>query len=99
MQPKFVTKKLFEEALKIAKETKNDIDFDKAVFEKIDYGKCIQCFHSGDYNLMNDTLTKMTDFGKENGFETESFTHDIYLNDSRKTKKENLKTIMRVKIL
>lgn len=29
----------------------------------------------------------------------ENDTHDIYLNDARKTKPENLKTIMRVKIL
>jgi hypothetical protein len=99
MQPKFVTKKMFEEAFKIAKETKKDIAFDKAVFEKKTYGKCIQCFHLGDYNLQNGTLKKMKDYGNNNGFETELFTHDIYLNDIRKAKKENLKTIMRIKII
>jgi hypothetical protein len=48
---------------------------------------------------MNDTMSRMVDFGKEHGYETEPFTHDVYLNDNRKTKVENIKTIMRVKII
>jgi hypothetical protein len=91
MQPHFITKKLFNDGLKLSKETKREKDFDKATFETKKYGKCIQCFHAGDYNHMNDTMYKMMDFGKENGYKTEPFTHDVYLNDSRKTKAENLK--------
>jgi hypothetical protein len=99
MQPHFITEKMYNEGLLLAKETKKDVDYSKVAFETKKYGKCIQCFHAGDYNKMNDTMHKMFDFGKENGCETEPFTHDVYLNDSRKTKVENLKTIMRVKIL
>jgi len=99
MQPNFGTKKMYEEAAEIIKVTKKDINVDKVSFEKKSYGKCIQCFHLGDYNKMNDTLAKMFKYGKENGFETEPYTHDIYLNDMRKTKMENYKAIMRIKIL
>jgi hypothetical protein len=99
MQPEFVTEEMYEEALKMAKATKKDVVFEKAVFEAIDYGECVQCFHKGDYLLMNDTLKKMKDYGDKNGLKTAPFTHDIYLNDSRKTKPENLKTIMRIRII
>jgi hypothetical protein len=40
----------------------------------------------------------MISFAKEKQLNCEKDTHDIYLNDSRKTKVENLKTIMRVKV-
>ena len=99
MQPHFITEKMYSEGIALAKETKPKINYDKVAFETKKYGKCVQCFHAGDYNKMNDTLLKMSDFGKANGYKTEVFTHDVYLNDSRKTKVENLKTIMRVKVI
>ena len=99
MQPHFITEKMYSEGIALAKEIKPKINYDKVAFETKKYGKCVQCFHAGDYNKMNDTLLKMSDFGKANGYKTEVFTHDVYLNDSRKTKVENLKTIMRVKVI
>lgn len=60
--------------------------------------QCVQAFHLGDYNEMNGTLEKMIEFAKANHFDYEQYTHDIYLNDSRKTKVQNLKTIMRIKV-
>lgn len=47
---------------------------------------------------MNDTLDSMISFAKEKSLEYAIDTHDIYLNDVRKTKTENLKTIMRIKV-
>ena len=41
---------------------------------------------------------KMQDFARENNLDFDLYTHDIYLNDSRKTKTENLKSIMRIGI-
>ena len=99
MQPIFVTKKLCEEAIIMLKASKPEVNYSKVSFEIIKYGKCIQCFHLGDYLKMNDTLEKMVKYGKINKYDTESFTHDVYLNDSRKTRVENLKTIMRIKII
>lgn len=34
-------------------------------FGEVDFEHCIQCFHQGDNNLMNDTLAKMTAFATE----------------------------------
>lgn len=97
MQPDFVTEKDVEAAIDIAKQKGKNLAFDRMHFGQVDFGQSIQCFHQGDYNLMNDTLAKMTAFATENGFQCDKFTHDIYLNDMRKTKVENYKSIMRVR--
>lgn len=97
MQPDFITPKDIDEAINIAKEKKKNLAFDRMYFGSVDFGRSIQCFHLGDYNLMNDTLAKMTAFASDNGLQCDKYTHDIYLNDMRKTKMENYKSIMRVR--
>lgn len=97
MQPDCITQKDVAEAIQIAKDKGKDLAFDRMYFGQVDFGRCIQCFHPGDYNLMNDTLAKMTLFAQENGLQCDKYTHDIYLNDMRKTKVENYKSIMRVR--
>ena len=97
-QPEFVTTEMVNEAISLAKTKGKAIAFERVAFKKVDGGLCIQAFHLGDYQLMNDTLEKMIALAKENGLSYEQYTHDIYLNDSRKTKTENLKTIMRIKV-
>ncbi len=96
MQPDFISINDFQEALSICKKLGKKISYEKVKFESIDFGRCVQCFHLGDYNNMNDTMYKMQDFAKENNLAFDIYTHDIYLNDSRKTKTENLKSIMRI---
>lgn len=97
MQPDFITEKEVEAAIEIAKEKGKQLAFGRMYFGQVDFGRSIQCFHQGDYNLMNDTLAKMTAFASENGLQCDKYTHDIYLNDMRKTKVENYKSIMRVR--
>ena len=46
---------------------------------------------------MNDTLAKMKAFADDNCLTSDQYTHDIYLNDLRKTRMENYKTIMRIR--
>ena len=72
---------------------------DEIAFESIEYGKCIQCLHFGEYVKMDDTLKKITEYGRINGYKTDEVIHTIYLNESGKTKPEKLKTIVRVKII
>ncbi len=98
MQPDFISINDFQEALSICKKLSKNISYDKMNFESVDFGKCVQCFHLGDYNNMNDTMYKMQNFAKENNLDFDLYTHDIYLNDSRKTKTENLKSIMRIRV-
>lgn len=97
MQPDFITEEMIESAMQIAKEKGKKIEYDRIAYERVEFGTCIQCFHLGDYKLMNDTLDKMKTFAKQNNMDCDLYTHDIYLNDMRKTKVENYKTIMRVK--
>jgi hypothetical protein len=98
MQPPFITKEMFREAVELSIEKKKNIEHTRLRFEVYEAGLCVQAFHSGDYKKMNDTLNCMILFAEEKQFNCERDTHDIYLNDARKTKVENLKTIMRVKV-
>lgn len=98
MQPPFITAEMIADALEIAAAKGKDIAADRVDFQTVDFGRCVQCFHRGDYNKMNDTLAKMQAFAQENSLECDQYTHDVYLNDMRKTKMENYKAIMRIKV-
>lgn len=98
MQPKFITKDMVEEAIEIAIRKGKQIEYKRLNFMNIAGGRGVQAFHLGDYNNMNNTLTKMKDFAMQNGFDCDQYTHDIYLNDATKTKTDNLKTVMRIMI-
>jgi len=98
MQPPFITEKMFREAIELSIEKKKNIEHKRLRFAAYEAGLCVQSFHLGDYKKMNDTLNNMILFAEEKQLNCERDTHDIYLNDSRKTKTENLKTIMRLKI-
>lgn len=98
MQPHYITKKLFEMARDKAN-NKYDLPLlDKVRFESFKEALCVQMMHKGAYENMNHTLKYMLDFIAEQGYASKQDTHDIYLNDIRKTKPENLKTIMRLPV-
>lgn len=98
MQPSFITEEMFQEAIDLSIQKGKNIEYKRLRFEEYEEGLCVQAFHLGDYNKMNDTLDNMISVAKENSLDYEIDTHDIYLNDVRKTKTENLKTIMRIKV-
>lgn len=98
MQPSFITDEMFREAIEVSIQKEKNIEYKRLRFEEYEEGLCVQNFHLGDYNKMNDTLDSMISFAKEKSLEYAIDTHDIYLNDVRKTKTENLKTIMRIKV-
>ena len=97
MQPPFITDAMFAEAVEMAIKKGKNIEHNRLRYEAYEGGLCVQSFHAGDYKNMNDTFQNMIRFAEENQLACDNDTHDIYLNDSRKTKTENLKTIMRVK--
>lgn len=97
-QPDFIDNGIVGEAIQIAIQKQKNIEHKRLYFKVCEESKCIQAFHLGEYNKMNDTLEKMILLAKENNLDYDQYTHDIYLNDSRKTKPENLKTIMRIKV-
>jgi hypothetical protein len=87
------------ENVKNAKEEtfkKKGLDLIKEIkFEIIDEGKCIQIMHIGPYTTEPETIQKMKDLMKQNGYSENGLHHEIYLSDPRKTVPEKMKTILR----
>jgi|WetSurMetagenome_2_1015567.scaffolds.fasta_scaffold140694_2 hypothetical protein len=98
MQPEFVTKEIFVNAMKEVEKKKNLTALPKIRFDKFTEGKCTQIMHIGPYSTEEPTVKKLHDFINSNGY---SFSgekqkhHEIYLNDPRKSAPEKLKTIIR----
>lgn len=97
--PEFVTLDVFESARNKLKAKKPNLDINKINYEEIEEGKCVQIMHIGSYDDEAVTIKKMYDFIKENDLEIDinerRLHHEIYLSDPRKTKVENLKTVIR----
>jgi hypothetical protein len=99
MQPEYITNELVTLAIKEVQEKYELSQLSNMKFTSIQEGKCVQMLHCGPYEQMNDTLSIMKTFAQDRGFQIMPDTHDIYLNDIRKTRPENLKAIMRAKII
>lgn len=98
-QPDFVKKA----AVKYAFETvraKNKVKYlDDAKFESITEGLCVQMLHIGPYDTESETFKVMDQFAKENHLTRTSLVHkEIYLSDFRRSKPENLKTVLRYQV-
>ena len=93
--PDFAT----SEIIKNAKEEvfkKKDLDLIKEIkFKKINENKCVQIMHVGPYATEPETIQKIKDFIKQNGYTENGLHHEIYLSDPRKTVPEKMKTILR----
>lgn len=99
--PDFVTPDVFDWAVKEATEKKGD-DFSKVKLITLKEGKCVQVMHVGSYDDEPATIEKMKEFAEQNGVEpdysNERRHHEIYLSDPRRTKVENLKTVIRIPV-
>lgn len=97
--PEFVTIDVFEIAKNKLKVKKPNLDINKINYEEIEEGKCVQIMHIGSYDSEITSIKKIYDFIDENGLEIDindcRLHHEIYLSDPRKTKVENLKTVIR----
>lgn len=95
-QPDFVTKEIFEEALKIAKKKTDNPLFEEVKLEEIEDGLCVQMLHMGSYDEEQKSFDKMHKFMEENNYERTTLMHkEIYLSDFRKVEKDKLKTVLR----
>ncbi|MEI3325845.1 MAG: GyrI-like domain-containing protein [Thomasclavelia sp.] len=97
--PEFVTIDVFEHAKEVLKTKKPNLNFDKVNYEEINEGKCVQIMHIGSYDDEAVSIKKIQDFIIENNLKIDINKqrkhHEIYLSDPRKTKVENLKTVIR----
>lgn len=96
--PEFVTKEVFDWAIREAMEKKRQ-DFSPVEFFPWEEGLCVQCMHIGPYDDEPATVATMEEYAKAQGYEKDfgegRFHHEIYLSDVRRCKPERLKTVIR----
>ena len=96
--PEFVTKEVFDWAIREASEKKQQ-DFSPVEFFSWEEGLCVQCMHLGPYDDEPATVAAMEEYAKAQGyvedFGGDRFHHEIYLSDVRRCKPERLKTVIR----
>ena len=96
--PEFVTKEVFDWAIREAMEKKQQ-DFSPVEFFPWEEGLCVQCMHIGPYDDEPATVSAMWEYAKAKGYEEDfgedRFHHEIYLSDVRRCKPERLKTVIR----
>lgn len=102
-QPEFVTEQVFQWAVNQLKNKKPELDTSKIRYEKMKEGLCVQMMHIGPYDNEPKTIQAIEDFIQENGYANDISNqrrhHEIYLGDPRKTKPENLKTVIRIPVI
>ena len=96
--PEFVTKEVFDRAIREATEKKQQ-DFSPVEFFHWEEGLCVQCMHIGPYDGEPATVAAMEEYTKRQGYEEDlgkgRFHHEIYLSDARRCKPEWMKTVIR----
>jgi hypothetical protein len=100
MQPEYVTAELVHEARQKVLSRVDPSLLEQARFESLAEGICVQFLHVGAYEEMDAAMDRMVSMAEKNGYEIPiRNTHDIYLNDVRKAKTENLKAVMRLQVV
>lgn len=96
--PEFATKEVFDFAVREAT-VKKKTDFSDVEYFTYDEGVCVQCMHTGPYDAEPETLARMHDYIRKNGYESDISDarrhHEIYLSDPRKCDPSKLKTVIR----
>lgn len=100
--PEFVTPDVFKWAVASVREKKPEVKVEKARFEAFKEGLCVQIMHIGPYAREPESVALMHKFMEENGLADMTGPvrrhHEIYLGDPRKTKPENLRTVLRLPV-
>jgi len=100
MQPEYVTAGMVDEAKRKVQSKVDASLLERVRFEPLAEGMCVQLLHTGPYEGMDAALDRMLAVAAEHGYSIPvRNSHDIYLNDVRNTKPENLKAVMRLPII
>lgn len=96
MQPDWITKDMFDAAVRKVSEKDPPINLAKVRFEVLDEAKCVQTLHIGSFDDEAAILKQMHgEFIPDSGFVMSGKHHEIYLSDFRKVAPEKLRTILR----
>jgi hypothetical protein len=89
-----MTGEVMEEARPKVRE-KSGPKADEVKLESFHEGLSAQVLHVGPYSEEGPTIRLLHGFIEESGYRSRGDHHEIYLGDPRRTKPENLKTILR----
>jgi hypothetical protein len=96
MQPDWVTKEMFTEAIKRVSEKDVPSILHKIRFETLDEGVCVQTLHVGSFDDEAEILAEMHNaFIPENNLKMTGKHHEIYFSDVRKVAPAKWRTILR----
>lgn len=93
--PSFVTSQLVGLAIRKLVDKKHDDIYQKVRLEPYKEGKSVQMMYVGPYENEGPSLAAMEAFAHARGFSYAGKHHEIYFGDPRRTKPENLKTVLR----
>lgn len=94
MQPEFVSREMFEEAISAVEKKKNPAALPLMRFEGFDEGKCAQILHIGPFSEEGPTIEKVHEFIDERS-KRRGKHHEIYLSDIRRADPAKWKTVIR----
>lgn len=98
MQPEYVTRALFEFALRQVEKKKSLKNISQARFESFHEGPSAQIMYIGPFSDEGPTIARVHEFIRAHGYTFDGLLqkhHEIYLSDYRKAAPEKLKTIIR----
>lgn len=96
LQPEHITPGMFDEALAQLRKKKGDQPaFARLRLESFEEGLCMQTMHLGPYATEMDTIARMDEFARANGYQPHGKHHEIYMGDPRRGDPAKLKTILR----
>lgn len=95
MQPDFITKDLYLEAMEQVKKKKDLPALPKMRLEPFHEGRAAQIMHIGSYSEEAPTIEKVHSYIRDKGFQISGKHHEIYLSDIRRTVPKRLKTVIR----
>lgn len=95
VQPDFITRELFDEAVAELKAKKDSPAIAKLRFDTLREGQSVQIMHVGPYAAEKPTIERLHAYMKEKGCTFNGPHHEVYMNDPRRTAPEKLKTIIR----
>ena len=97
--PEFIKQKDVDNAVDVSMARGKHSLVESVKLETIKEGSVVQALHIGPYANESETIRVMEEVAAEQGFKLEGSHHEIYLSDPRRVAPENLKTIVRYRIV
>jgi hypothetical protein len=95
MQPDFITRRDFDNAIAAAKKKKDNPALINVRFESFTEGNSAQIMHIGPYSTEGPNIQRLHQKIAEIGGQLSGKHHEIYLSDPRRISPDKMKTVLR----